>query len=430
MCGADRSELAVVIWLLALMGYVLVGYGDVPFHGDEADHLHKSHDFVVAFVQGRPSALRVIPPVSIDSTEHIRLLTGSTHAYPTGYALWSMGVYDEDWPRSWNYAQAVDWNIENGRWPNERILQRGRLPHVILTLLSVPLAFGIVWGWRPPHPYITGSLAAFLVATHPAWLLNGRRVSQEAALVTLSLVLVWCAVLLARRFTVLRLLLLTLLSGLCLAAKPTAAISVGATFLALGWIAWAHPQRLKSWMQLSLVGVGAIGLYVVFTPPIWSHPPARVLLAAQLRADVLAGQSAASPDAYQRIDERLIGLIQQPFLQPLQYYETTAFEGVLDDDIHYYERSGYGGWRKSQASAWLATGCALLGLVQLARYRHNAARQIALVWLILTPLALLISVPLAWQRYYLLWSVGLCLLAPLGAMTILRWLNGYKYFWR
>lgn len=430
MHGVWWLKTALGALLLGLMGYVVVGYTTVPFHGDEADHLHKSHDFVVALVKGHPADLRVTPPVAIDSTEHIRLLTGTTHAYLTGYALWSMGVYDANWPRAWNYAQDVAWNIEYGRRPTERVLQRGRLPHVVLTLFSVPLAFGIVWRWRPSYPYTAASLAAVLVATHPAWLLNGRRAMQEAALVTLSLVLIMLGMSLAERMTTSKWGLLALLSALCVAAKPTGLITVGAIFIALGWIALAVPPRQRHIGQLVLAGLGALGLYVLFTPPIWGNPPARVVLAAQLRADVLAGQTAASSQAYATSSDRLVGLLRQPFLESPQYFESDAFEGALDDQIHAYERAGWAGWRMGQGIAWVATGCGLLGLLQLSRQWRDPVRRVGVVWLWVTPLTLLVSVPLGWQRYYLLWSVEMCLLAPLGVMTVFKWLNGYRYFWR
>ncbi|PJF39499.1 MAG: hypothetical protein CUN55_14170 [Phototrophicales bacterium] len=423
------KRLGVLALLFGLMAYIFIGYDTVPFHGDEADHLHKSHDFVVAIVHKRPAALQVMLPVQIDSTEHIRLLTGTTHAYLTGYALWSMGVEDSAWPRAWNYAQDVQWNIEYGRWPSERILQRGRLPHVLLTMLSIPLAFGIVWRCQMPYPCLTASIAAFLVGTHSAWLLNGRRVLQEAALVTLSLIVVLIGMSLAERFSWLKLCLLSLFSALCFAAKPTGIIAVGAVFIALAWIVIEQPKRWRLLAQLLCAGIAFVVLYICITPPIWANPPARMFLAAQMRAEVLRGQTAASPDAYANWIERFVGLIEQPFIAPLQYYESPAFDGVLDEQIRIYEASRWHGWAIPNSIAYFLTFCGMVGLIVLA-YQHREPRlRIVFVWLIITPLAFLLSIPLAWQRYYLLWSVGMCLLASLGLVNILRWLNGFRYFW-
>lgn len=418
-----------LLLLLLLMGYVLVGYTSVPFHGDEADHLHKSQDFVVAIVMGRSHDLAVAPPVAINSTEHIRLLTGSTHAYLTGYALWSMGVENSAWPQSWNYAQDVEWNQANARWPEERILQRGRLPHVIFTMLSVPLAFVIVRRYSSSYPYITGLLAAALVATHPAWLLSGRRVMQEAAFITLSLALIWWVSREGHVLSVFRLLGVSFFSALCVAAKPTGAITVLALFVAFATLIVNHPLRGRMLLRVVGSGLAAVVLYVALTPPVWGNPPSRIHLAIQLRADVLAGQTAASPLAYDSAVERLIELAEQPFIAPLQYYETDAFAGVLDDDIQQYERQGFAGWQMHQVVAWLTTGASFIGLVQLARQWRDWPSRVILLWLLITPLAFMLSIPLAWQRYYLLWSVGLCLVAPLGVVTVFKWLNGLRYFW-
>ncbi len=400
--------------LVLLMGYVWLGRTYVPFHGDEADHLYKSHDFLLVFVEKRPQDLRVTPPVNIDSPEHIRLLTGTVTAYLVGYALWSAEV--SPWPGAWYYPQDVQWNIDNGRWPNDRTLHRGRIPTTILAMLSVPLVFAVTRGLSTPDISSWGAAlcAAFLIATHPVWLLNSRRVMQEAALILLSLAVVALVLLSTRRLTWYRLLVLGVLSGLCVAAKPTGAITVGLAYLALGGLYW---RRLPG---LVISGLVAVGVYIIMTPAIWDAPLSRTYLAMDMRADVLRGQQEASPDAYDHLFEQAAALIKQPFLSELQYYESPAFEGVVDNAIADYERVHLDGWQMGQGFGWLTTGLAAVGLVVLGRRWRQPVALVGLIWIVGTGVALGLSVPLAWQRYYLLWNVAACVLAGLGFGALLN----------
>lgn len=400
MSSSRLSRPVVNLALVLLMLYIWAGWSLVPFHGDEADHLFKSRDFLTYVIKGHPDQLLVTPPVQIDSPEHIRLLTGTASAYWTGLILWLGGVYN--WPPPWYYAYPVQWNINNGRWPSLTVLYLGRMAMTFLSMLSVPLAYNIVWLMGRRHwPAL---VAAALIATHPAWLLNSRRVMQEAALGSLSLAVVWLGMLNARRVTPPRWLWLGVMCGLCLAAKPTGVISVGAVLLTL-WLTTA-----PRWRWLS-AGIVSLAVYLLLTPAIWGAPLPRVVLAVELRAEVLQGQTRASPDAHQHWSERALALIQQPFLSKVQYYESDAFADVprLDAQITRYQASGLAGWQMPPMMGWGATALVGFGLLNLWRRNHDPAARVLLAWMLLTALALALSVPLAWQRYYLVWSLAACL---------------------
>ncbi|MBI5930265.1 MAG: glycosyltransferase family 39 protein [Chloroflexi bacterium] len=421
----------IACFFVILMSYVFVGYTRVPFHGDEADHLFKSRDFMTYFVEGRPDALRVRPPVAIDSEQHIRLLTGTTTAYLTGYALWSAGVEKWEWPAPWYYGLDYAWNIENGRRPEEFKLHRARLVTTLLTMLSIPLIGGItcqVVAFYKSKTYIAGLVAAGLAATHPVWLLNGRRVMQEAALGTFSLAVIWLALLILKKPTLIRWGALCLIAGLCLAAKPTGAISVG---LIIGALLILQLGRRffhaaddfqvsdpRQFIGLFGVVIGAVGVYILLTPAIWDAPFDRMRLAGELRLQVLQGQTKASADAYDTKWAQGMALIRQPFLSDLQYYESPAFEHVLDDEIARYEKAHFDGWQMSRLVGAFWTLAAMVGLATLIQHWRCPAAFLGLVWALGTAMALGISVPLAWQRYYLLWSLICCILAGIGLQAI------------
>ncbi len=438
-----RSKKVLIVGFFALlMGYVLVGYTRVPFHGDEADHLFKGRDFMTYFVEGDPDALRVRPPVAIDSEQHIRLLTGATTAYLTGYALWSAGVEKWEWPAPWYYGLDYAWNVENGRRPEEFKLHRARLVTTLLTMLSIPVVGAIAYHLAVPDknkPYIASLVAGFLVATHPVWLLNGRRVMQEAALGAFSLMAVWLALLVIQKPTPLRWIGLTLAAGLCLAAKPTGVISVG---LVIGTLAilqlgrcFFHirnecsPMNRRQWIEVSGMAFGAVGVYILLTPAIWDAPFDRIRLAGELRVQILEGQTKASADAYDTHWAQGVALIQQPFLSDLQYYESPAFERVLDDEIAHYENAHLDGWQMSCPFGVMWTMLAAFGFVTLIPYWRYPTAFVGLVWVLGTATALGISVPLAWQRYYLLWSLIGCILAGIGLQTMFTILMNRDFRW-
>ncbi|MBZ0321327.1 MAG: glycosyltransferase family 39 protein [Anaerolineae bacterium] len=429
-----RKKALFIGFFGVLMGYVLVGYTHVPFHGDEADHLFKSRDFITYFVESDPNALRVRPPVAIDSEEHIRLLTGTTTAYLTGYALWSAGVEKWEWPAPWYYGLDYTWNIENGRRPEEFKLHRARLVTTLLTMLSIPLAANIAYRmgrFDLRRPYLASLVTGFLVATHPVWLLNGRRVMQEAALGTFSLMAVWLALLVMQKPTLLRWIGLSIIAGLCLASKPTGVIAVGAVmgaliisqlgqrfFHTISEIQTLYQSQIRQYARLLGVVFGTAGVYILLTPAIWDAPLDRMHLAGELRLQVLQGQTKASAEAYDSNWAQGVALIQQPFLTDLQYYESPAFEHVLDNEIAKYEQAYLDGWQMSRPVGIIWTGMAAIGLGTLIYYWRYPTTFLALVWTLGTAAALGISVPLAWQRYYLLWSLICCILAGIGLQAI------------
>jgi 4-amino-4-deoxy-L-arabinose transferase-like glycosyltransferase len=408
--------------LAGLMAYVWAGREIAPFHGDEADQLYRSYEAVVIFEEGNPQELAVKPPVRAHTVDHLRMLTGTTTIYLSGYALRAKGVEEWEWPQPWFYGEDVAWNRTAGRWPVDKYLHQGRIPTTILTMLAVPLMFAL--GWRLVNGEewlkIAGGLAStLLLTTQPVWLLNGRRLMQEAALGTLTLLLVWIAIGLATRPRWWRMIMLGAVAGLCMAAKLTGFLPVGLLFAALGihiflWHnkRWLAALAASAWL--------ATGMFLLLTPVFWDAPLERFQLAIDLRREVLAGQTAASDEAYENPVEQGAALFTQPFLSEVQYYESADFEGVLDETIVVYELSGVAGWQMPSYIGIFWTLMTGIGLVNLLQRWHESAVWIVLVWVIGVGLALGISVPLAWGRYYLPWILPVCLLAGIGLSEILK----------
>ncbi len=413
--------------LFLCMGYILGGIFSVPFHADEADHLFKSQDYVAYFVLGDPFRLRVDPPVAINSEQHIRLLTGTTSAYLTGFVLWHTGV--RLWPSAWYYPESVESNRQAGRWPSDSILWRGRLASAFLTALSVVCVFHIAQKLSPHRQARIGLFSALLFTLHPVILLNGRRVMQEGTLLFLTLLLVWQAIRTVENPTWKNWSGLGVISGCAFASKPTALLAIIGVLVGVVIANFLLPFIESRCMEQKTEGTGAVYdppralklfvyplggflmaaslVYLLLTPAIWNNPPARLLLAAQLRQDALQGQASASPQAYTNWGERTAALLTQPYPATIHYYESPDFasDSKLNNEIRRYEKSW---WDGVKIPMWLGMGWVMLGftaiLMPLIGKNETKVKKpvmIFLSWVLITLIGLFVSVPMAWQRYYL-----------------------------
>lgn len=425
--GAAQHRLLyglVALALILLMVYVWAGRTLAPFHGDEADQLYKSRDFVTVYIHNAPEKLQVRPPVAIHSPEHLRMLTGTTTAYLNGAVLWMGGLREDKWASAWYYGADFDWNITHGRMPDEKTLWRGRIPSTLLTMLAVVLMFWLGFLAAPENqPYFriaAGLVAAVLLTTHPVWLLNGRRVMQEAALGTLSLACLLIGIYWIKRQVVIYWVALGLVGGAAMAAKLTGAVIVALVLLSLGVHCLRERRSARKMAALAMAAALSFAVFLSLTPAYWDAPLARLGLALELRRDMLQGQTDASEHRYETKQAQWSALLTQPFLRDMQYYESPDFAEKLDDAIYQYEISGIGGWQMPTAIGIGWTVVAGVGLISLLiRYKSEPAAILFLTWIIGSALFTGFSVPLAWQRYYLLWTLPMCLLVGLGMAEIL-----------
>jgi hypothetical protein len=475
--------------LTLLSFYVIAGLFVTPFHGDESQHLALSRDYVAYFVIGDPWRLRVDPPVPIHSEAYLRLLDGTLSAYLTGFILWHTGHMSLDNPHpAWYYPDDVAANRAAGRYPAPDLLHWGRLASALFTAAGVWVMDALGKKLRSPT---AGLGAAAMFALHPLILLNGRRVMQEGALMLFSLLVVWLGIRFAEKPSFQNSLLWGMVGGLALASKPTAIITlIGVGMGVLGGILTSPPSPLSKGegepekkpsppkvaeptmakeAPLFWRGVGvryyllaviiAIPIYLILTPATWTDPPARLWLAAQMRREALAGQTAASGDGYETLWEGGQALFTMPFPAAIQYYESDDFAQDVDlqQEIRHYQAH----WLRGLGlPAWLGMSLVVLGLVftsppsPLSKDDGESApplppspsvieqplpkkapllwrvvgvrlitspSPVTLIlggWLLISALVTFLAVPLAWQRYYIPYLLPLILLAGFGLDTL------------
>lgn len=411
---------------LALSLYVLAGMFSVPFHADEAIHLANARAYVVYFVIGEPRSLRVDPPVAIDSDPYNRLLSGTLSAYLTGFVLWHSGsVHLENWTPAWYFPESPVQNRAAGRYPAAEVLRWGRLAAALLTA-------GGVWVMARLGTRLVGRraglLSALVFGLHPVILLNGRRAMQEGALLFFTLLFVWLAIRWVERQDNVAVFAAGLAGGLALASKPSALIAWLGVVLGVTALMGLEEERRRShFIGLGIMLVTGGLVYLALTPAIWSDPLDRMLLAARLRADVLRGQTAASPDAYEAALQKWAALLTQPFLSELQYYESPAFtadEGIAQE-IARYEASFL---RGAAVPLWIGLPLVGLGAARLTRGAFKSRQPAAIMvwaWTAVTLIAVGQAVPLAWARYYLPSTLVTLLLVGLGLDNLIGALHSY-----
>lgn len=431
----SRKRLADVAFVLALMLYVLYGTSQVPPHADEYMHIALARDFFLLRDHGA-AALAYVPPVQVDTLQHLRLLNGTVHKNLVGMLWAASGRTAESLPNIYAWAMPLEWNIANGNVPTQDELSLARWASASFTALAVVPMFMLGWHLRLralAYP------AALLYALHPVILLNGRRAMLEGSLIFFSLFsMYWLVALIvaehsatARGFMVklpvwMRYGVLGILIGLTVASKHTGIVVAAAVLvsaLIAGVVRDSSPRLVRPLLWVSLTGIVGFLTWFALSPHFWNAPleAFKAMLAA--RSELLGIQASNAALAHQDFVSRLIAILTQPFLSAPQYFEAPTWTGILDEQIAAYQRSATNGWDWGVPIGFVLTGLALFGgLNMLAEARRrNLIAWAILLWAGITVLATL-AVPVNWQRYYLpLILVAIVLAAEgLGRLLVRR----------
>lgn len=418
MIGVD------ILWVSALMLYVLLGAPLVPFHGDESTQIMMSRDYHYQFVAGEWERVLYRDPPLDAAEQHLRLLNGTVSKLLFGLAWDAAGFTVDDLNEQWLWGADYAWNVENGHRPTDDLLQAARWAAALPGALAVLALFGVarLWGGRwAAYP------ASALLATHGIVLIHIRRAYMESTLLLFSLLVVLVALAWAQRLTglpapVQRLargrlalarsggygLLLGVASGLAVASKHSGAVVVAAAYAAILVIVlwrrfprwWATP----GWLVIS--GALALGVFLLLNPAWWDDPLARAGDVLALRQGLVTGQAGAFPDdAYPDLLARLAGMIRHLSVMPPEYYEVGGWAEPIGPAIAAYEGSPLAGFLYGQGRAGELGGALLLGvaacgaLILIGQVREHPALLVLALWAAAVVAFTLLTIPLNWQRY-------------------------------
>jgi 4-amino-4-deoxy-L-arabinose transferase-like glycosyltransferase len=430
-------RLVDALWLIALALFMIAGYDLVPFHGDESTVIFMSRDYYdLVHAHDLDRVLYRASPRD-PAAQNLRILNGTVGKMAMGVAWDVAGLTVNDLNQQWVWDASWDWNVSDGHMPGKRLLDAARLSSALLLAISAWALFGIARLVTPSR--IAAYVATAIYATTPAVLINGRRAMFEGSHLAFTLLAVLAAALLVReqgnpgkqrRKLVLWSAVFGVLGGFAVASKHTAVIAVGAASLAIATDPLIWPgagslrQRIRSYnrrrlARFAMIAVLIVLVFLALNPAWWSDPlgmPERVLTA---RRALLDGQ-VETFGGYDSLTARLDGLIDSAFFARPQYYEVASWRNDIAGQIANYDRLWYAGRHGGPVWGALLIVLFAAGLVYLIpRWREDAV-WLALYWLTITTVALLASVPLDWDRYYLPLQAPLALVAGAGA----AWLWG------
>ncbi|MBI1281196.1 MAG: phospholipid carrier-dependent glycosyltransferase [Anaerolineaceae bacterium] len=440
--------------MAALIVYAALGLKIAPFHGDEAMHIYTSTDYTTAFIDHQVQNLPVNPPYDIDGDARLRLLNGSVMRYTVGFIMQLNGLTKQDLPPrpGWDWGLHYADDVATGHMPMDALLTAGRTAALVYFALSIIAMFGI--GWQFGGRW-TAYIASALYTLNPIILVNGRRALVESALLGFGLLTIWVALQIAQKLTPPPAPLpagkegepirsnglwgwwiaLIITSALTLVSKYSGTIFVAGAFGGVFIVEVVRVFRVKrpfgnlisSTLKLTVSGLLALVLTVALSPALWNNPISRVQdLTQMLQEQVTIVVSILSPEAPTTIPQRVEGIITQPFMTPVAYFEQASWAEAkpVTDSIAAYESSPLSGLPVNPITGILLTLLAAIGLTatvwpRIRPYEAWSLSAVLIVWLLITLLNLLIN-PLPWQRYYLPLIPIDTLLAAIGVMSIVK----------
>lgn len=427
-----------LIWLAALIVYILAGIKSVPFHGDESTTLWMSRDYAYLFINHEPARVTYRDPPVNATEQHMRLITGSLTKYLMGVTWHFAGYTADDINEQWDWGADWHYNQNTGHAPDEKLLLLGRLPSALMFAAGVVVLFAI--GMQFKSRFVAYGATLFY-ALHPALLLNGRRAMFEGGLVLFSLLTVWAGVRLLHRRDTSSMLLLGIISGLAISAKHTALFTVIPVFMAVGVYALAElsgrvaelslmrrfaPQPTHTGrgliIRMAITGLLALSVFYMLHPVWWGDPFTRAGQVYEARKGILDGQVAAFGGYDNRIDQ-FAGFVRQAFTGSPQYYEAPDWGNYITDQIDAYDGSLLRGLSIGELlpGRLLLVAFTLMGVWALwQQIKTSSAAWVVGLWGVFVLAASALTTPLEWQRYYLMCYPVIGLWAAQGAAWLIE----------
>lgn len=406
-------------------------------------HIYTSHDYATVFLDNNLQSLPVNPPYDIDSDSRLRLLNGSVMRYSVGFGMQIAGLSEQDLPPrpGWDWGLHYADNVATGHRPTEALLMAGRGVALAYFAVSIIAMFGI--GWQFGGRWVA-YLASALYTLNPIILLNGRRALVESALLCFGLLTIYVALQIARRrelggkglwgwWAALilsgALTLLSKYSGTIFVAGAFGGIFIAEVLRVFGRKQTVTPINtfISSTVKLTASGLLMLALVVALSPALWSDPVNRVRdLTQMLQEQVEIVVSILAPEAPTTLPQRVGGIITQPFMTPVAYFEQASWAEAepISQEIAIYGKSPLSGLPVDPVIGIVLTVLAGIGLVAVVwprfrPYPSNALSMVLLIWLLVTVVNLLIN-PLPWQRYYLPLIPIMTLLAAIGVVKVVK----------
>ncbi|MBK9924382.1 MAG: phospholipid carrier-dependent glycosyltransferase [Anaerolineales bacterium] len=464
-----------LFFLLAL--FILSGVSIVPFHGDEATFIWLSRDYDTVIRRGLVKDIMFEPDGDAKDGQNTRMTTGSIFPFSVGLLCDIVNMNNDAVVNRWDWVYPPDegdrmWseNIRNGNLPNTTLLLLARFVSAFAGALS--LVFIFLSARRLLSSQLSAWMAVLLLATHGDFLVNVRRAMQEGVkFLFLSIVLYVASVMLTEISQHRRVYVwLGVASGLTLAAKQDAAPVLVAIYIVLVLIPlWKRETQYVILLNILYIFASTLVAFAVFyalMPVLWHwflnvpvligialllfHIPSMqnkrialigitVLLAITiwmgayqpLGALVHERQRTLNGQVGYRIKydlfyldtpkKRALFTLKSLFRSSVMYMESPRFDiGPINEQIATYEASLVHGRINSLALDTITAILFFTGIWTLLK--HFGIRSLLFFSLLLIPTIILcITVPLAFQRYFLILQIPYSLIAGAGVGQAWEW---------
>jgi 4-amino-4-deoxy-L-arabinose transferase-like glycosyltransferase len=405
--------------------FYLAGLAAVPFHPDESTQIYMSSDVERFF--DNPADLFWQPQRVNDPRQLYRELDSPLPRYLIGFGRLAAGglaplATDWDWSKSWQH------NLDAGAYPGADLLLAARLPSALLFPFSLVLIFFIA---KALAPQPVAWLAIFFYAANALVLLHTRRAMAEAVLMVTILLTLYSLIYIRKHPW-----LAAAFAALAFSSKHSAGVLLLPVLVAVIW------QPALSWRarlaQLASACILFAAIFFLLNPFLWSSPLAAAKSALRQRSDLVNRQVTelrlVNPEkVLDTLPTRLAAQIGQLYLIEPAIWDISNYiieqhaseQAYLANPWHRLLRSPSGGFGLMLLSVY---GVVIAGLA--AFRQHSMRRTLSLVILAfgVQLLALLLAVPLPFQRYVLPLTPFVSLWSAIGLWKIIELALGIRRF--
>lgn len=468
------SRIADLLLLFVLAAFILAGKDLAPFQGDESTFIRMSRDYKY-LKEGNLERLLYRPhPEEGGMEQKIRLTTGSFNSFAIGLARDLAGLSSQPvngfW--LWDYApergeEMWEVNIQRGRMPDPESLRVSRIPSTVLGAATLFLFF------LSARLLTQSRLAAWIgtvaLGTSPLFLIHVRRAMQEGSKLFFLCLCLAIAARITRAPNKIGYLLLGIAGGITLACKQDVAMALAGIYTGLTLLPFPDKRNLiKNLLLVTASTCVALACFLALMPVWWGWWPTMILLAGLalllfqaspgepgtrrtvallIPLGVIAGSTLLSPGVWMRSAEPIQLMIKArgnvmaaqidyrvrnhlPYLDTpgrrLTYLARTMFSsGSMDRDSprfnvptreqrRVYEASWLSGRHGWMIIDVLVAALFAFGLWKTIRHPDHGG-LLLLPMLVISAVILLLTTPLAFDRYFLVLQIPYTLLAGIGA---------------
>lgn len=387
------------IFILIFSVFYFVNLETVPFHPDESTQIFMSSDLEI--FNKDPSSLIWRADISLDNRMKYRLLDAPIAREWIGVFRLITGksalLSDWDWALTWQE------NENAGAMPSVGLLSTGRLASSIFFPLDLIFLFFIGQKIRGNQ---MGWLIVFLFSFNALVLLHTRRAMSEGPLIFFIILALW-AFLQNPKYII--------LSAIPAALAFNSKYSASSLFL-LGVFTivirnWGSIKNLKRILLHTLAYILVfLFITVLLNPFLWFHPFQALLIAFQVRQELITrqvyelGQLNPGIVLYSPL-KRILAIVGNLFITPLAFSEVGNYmQNTVSSEIMYLHNSIQNMFRGFTGGGFyllLSISGFIFGIIGVRKepLERNLFLLILVVGTILQAIFLLVAFPLPFQRY-------------------------------